>query len=83
MKFKLRSSVLLLLLLVSLLLSSGCSNLPQKATAPAVVKEAAIPKLSAELRKEPLPSGAYWQRVTQWRKVWEETLRTLPPRSED
>lgn len=71
---------LLLTLCVMLLLLAACSSAPQQPLPPLVVAPPSIPKLSPELRKEPLPSGSYWARVIKWRKTWEETLKTLPPR---
>jgi hypothetical protein len=58
----------------------GCSSAPPQPLPPAVVPPPAIPRLSPELSKEPLPSGSYWERVTRWRKDWAETLKTLPPK---
>lgn len=72
------STVKRLTLSVLLLLLAACSSAPPLPSPPGVVKEPAIPVLSNELKKEPAPSGAYWSRVTQWRKDWEETLKTLP-----
>jgi hypothetical protein len=58
---------------------TGCAATPPQP--PVVVPESVIPKLSDELKKLPEPSGAYWGRVTQWRKDWAETLKTLRPKS--
>lgn len=66
-------------LLLLLAVTSCGSTLPPQALL--VVPEAAIPSLSAELKKPPLPSGAYWSDVTQFRKDWQDTLKALPPKS--
>lgn len=75
------SAKLKLLSLLVALSASACSPLPPKPALPApAVKDSVIPALSPELSKEPLPSGSYWGAVTQWRKEWGDTLKTLPPK---
>lgn len=70
------------LLLVSLFVTA-CSVTPKLPPPPVALPEAVIPKLSNELKKAPEPSGAYLERVTQWRNLWRETLKTLQPKSGD
>lgn len=79
MTFVKRSGLLMLLCVMALLLAA-CSSAPQQPSPPLVVAPPAIPKLSPDLSKEPLPSGSYWGRVISWRKTWDETLKSLPPR---
>lgn len=76
-----RSAARLLSLCVMGLLLAACSPLQPKSSTS--VQAPAIPVLSPELKKEPEPTGSYFQRVTQWRKAWAETLKTLEPKSED
>lgn len=76
-----KRSGLLALLCVMVLLLAACSSAPlQPSQPPVVVAPPSIPKLSPELSKQPLPSGSYWARVISWRKTWDETLKTLPPK---
>lgn len=65
-----------LLWLLTCLFVTSCATTPLPSP-PEVTKEATVQPLSSELKKPPEPSGAYWSRVTQWRKVWRETLKTL------
>jgi hypothetical protein len=76
-----RSVATLLLLPLLVLALAGCSPL-QPRKSPSSVAAPVIPPLSPELKKEPEPSGSYWKRVTEWQKVWGETLKTLQPKSE-
>lgn len=70
--------------LLSSLLVTSCATTPLSSSPPPeVVQEAVIPRLSSELRKQPEPTGAYYSRVTQWRKVWRETLKTLQDKYAD
>lgn len=64
------------LLLICLVVTS-CATPPQLPPAPEPIKEAVIPPLSPEQREQPLPSGAYWSDVTQWRNDWAATLKNL------
>lgn len=80
MQFEKRSVWQLLLSLLLALSVTSCATTP-KPSPPVVVPEAAIPKLPSEMRKAPEPSGAYWSRVMRWRKDWQETLKTLQPKS--
>lgn len=70
-----------LLLFVMAPLLAACSSMPQSASP--VVEPPAIPALSPELKREPLPSGSYWANVIKWRKTWDETLKSLESKSED
>lgn len=70
----------LLLCAMGMTLAACCSMPP--ADSPPAIPAPAIPQLSAELKKEPLPSGSYWANVTKWRKTWDETLKTSQPKSE-
>lgn len=79
-KFLSNAARLLLLCVMGLLLAA-CSSTPHASSPPSVAPPA-IPPLSPELKREPLPTGSYWNSVTQWRKTWGETLKTLQPKSE-
>lgn len=71
--------LLLLSLMVQLL--EACSSTPHVSSPPNVAAPT-IPALSPELKREPLPTGSYWAGVMQWRKTWDETLKTLQLKSE-
>lgn len=62
-------------LLVCLLVTSCAATL--QPSPPLVLEESVIPALSNELKTPPEPTGAYWSRVTEWRKNWETELNTL------
>lgn len=69
-----------LLWMMLALLVTSCAT--QLSNSPATGSEAAIPPLSPELKREPKPSGSYWSSVTEFRKAWEERLKTLRLKSE-
>lgn len=64
-----------LLLLLTCLVVTSCATTPPQPPVP--TKAAIIPPLSPEQKAPPLPSGAYWSLVTQWRNDWAATLKTL------
>lgn len=76
-----KNAAKLLLLSMMGMMLAACSSMPP-AVSPPVVAPTVIPPLSVELKREPLPSGSYWARVTKWRATWDETLKTLQPKSE-
>jgi hypothetical protein len=65
------------LLLLTCLVVTSCAQTPPLPAPPVVVPEATVMPLSPEQKKPPLPSGAYWQLVTQWRNDWQATLKSL------
>lgn len=80
MKSLLKNAARLLTLFVMGMWLAACSSLRPANTPPPAIP--AIPALSAELKREPLPSGSYWENVIKWRQTWDETLKTSQPKSE-
>lgn len=77
----LKNAAKLLLLCVMGWMLAACSSMPP-ADSPPAIPAPSIPPLSAELKREPLPSGSYWANVIKWRQTWDETLKTSQPKSE-
>lgn len=76
MPYAKNAACLRLLSLVLLLAATGCAT-TQPPSPPVAVPEPVIPPLSNELKKSPLPTGAYWSDVMQWRSDWQDTLKSL------
>lgn len=70
-----------LVVMLSLLMATGCASLSAPSPAPLVIHDQPFPKPPASLMTPPLPSGAYSNPVHSWQSEAEAKLKALPTKS--